>query len=88
MQKYIVLLPLLATWLLIQQVNKNIIILNIVSSTVGYAYLMRPTRRFGSLFSDPRIMDLWGLPEVPIYDVSELGYAVDKSVIIMTANYL
>jgi len=39
------LLPLLATWLLIQQVNKNIIIiiiiiiLNIVFSTVDYAYL-------------------------------------------------
>ena len=46
------LLPLLATWLLIQQVNKIIIILNIVSSTVDYAYLMKSTRRFGSLFSD------------------------------------
>jgi len=89
---YVVLLPLLATWLLIQQVNKIIIILNIVSSTVDYAYLMKSTRRFGSLFSDHvhvtwRIIDLWGLPEVPMYDVSELGCAVDISVIIMAENY-
>jgi hypothetical protein len=57
MQECVVLLPLLATWLLIQQDNNIIIIiiiiiiLNVVLSAVECAYLIRPTRLFGSLLS-------------------------------------